>query len=180
MQQRERERENIERRHKCYSAPVNSLHSRTRCRSSVCFKHELMPIPVSLAAMNDTLLTGNKLIMADCLTDGVPCPEQIIILTQANLILDGQALVMSIGKPDGATTFSDLADTFCNSVFGMVRVYQRIDVVFDRYTQSSIRDGTRNRRTKGYTPIRRLIEERDVPLPQNWGTFWHYKTISRI
>ena len=97
--------------------------------------------------MYGKIRTGNKSILANCLTKGVPCPEQIILHTQANLILAGQALVMSIGKPDGATTFGDLADTFCNSVLGMGRVYQRIDVVFDRYTQASIRGGTRNRRT---------------------------------
>ena len=50
---------------------------------------------------------------------------------------------MSIDKQDGATYFGDLADTFCNSVLGMGRVYQRFDVVFDRYTQASIRGGTR-------------------------------------
>ena len=81
--------------------------------------------------MQGTLRKRTQSILTDCLTDRVPCPEQIILHPQANLIIDGQALVMSIGKPDGATTFGDLADTFCNSVLGMGRSYQRIHVVFD-------------------------------------------------
>ena len=89
-------------------------------------KHELMPVPVSLAEKDGTLRTGNKSILADCLTDGIPCPEEKFLHPPANLIIDGRALVMSIGKPDGATAFGDLADKYCNSVLGMGHSYQRM------------------------------------------------------
>ena len=78
----------------------------------------------------------------------MPCPDKIILHPPANLIIDDQALAMSIGQPDGATTIGDLADKYCYSVRRMGHSYQRTDVVFDRYTQSSIKGGTRNRRTK--------------------------------
>ena len=47
----------------------------------------------------------------------------------------------------------------------------RIDIVFDRYRPDSIKRGTGRRRTKTCRPIRRVIENRDVPLPNNWPGF---------
>ena len=69
---------------------------------------------------------------------------------------------MSIGKPDVATTFSDLADTFCNSVLGMCLAYKRIDIVLDRSTQVSIKLEQEADGSKAY-----LVEDRDVALPLN-------------
>ena len=42
-------------------------------------KHELMPVPVSLAEMNQTLRTGNKSIPADVVTANVNCPATITL-----------------------------------------------------------------------------------------------------
>ena len=123
-------------------------------------KHELIPVQVSHAEMEGTLRTGNRSILADCLIDGIPCIGDFILYLYppANRIIDCQAPVMSICKPDKATTFGDLADKFCNSVLRMGHSHQCIDVVFNRCTQSSIKGETRNRRTKGCKPIRRLVE----------------------
>jgi hypothetical protein len=80
-------------------------------------KHELMPVPVSLAKVNGTLRTGNKLLLADILKEGINCPETINLNNRSScLIIDGQALVVGIGKPADAVTFGDLADTFVISV----------------------------------------------------------------
>ena len=49
--------------------------------------------------------------------------------------------------------------------------YQRIDVVFDRYRDDTIKAGTSTQRTQAARPIRRVIESRDVPLPRNWANF---------
>ena len=46
--------------------------------------------------------------------------------------------------------------------------YHRIDVVFDRYRNETIKGTTRTRRNKTARPIRRLVEGRGVPLPKNW------------
>jgi hypothetical protein len=54
-------------------------------------KHELMPVPVSLAETNQTLRTGNKYILADVVTTGVNCPDTIRIDHPSGLIIDGQA-----------------------------------------------------------------------------------------
>ena len=50
------------------------------------------------------------------------------------------------------------------------RHFKRIDVLFDRYNEFSIKDETRNKRKKG-NPIRRVIENQDVPLPHDWQGF---------
>ena len=49
--------------------------------------------------------------------------------------------------------------------------YHRMDVVFDRYRDETIKGTTRTRRSKTARPIRRLVEGRYVPLPKNWSNF---------
>ena len=62
------------------------------------------------------------------------------------LLIDGQALVMAHGKPPGMKTFGDFANIFAETVFKMGAKYQRIEVVFDRYRDESIKSGTRIKR----------------------------------
>ena len=128
---------------------------------SSVLKHELLPVPVSLAEMNGTLCT---------VTGDIDCPETIQLhATSSFLIIDGQALVVAHGKPDAAVTFGDLADTYVKTVLKAGSEYHRIDVVFDRYRDETIKGTTRTRRSKTARPIRRLVEGRDVPLPNNWS-----------
>ena len=44
---------------------------------SSVLKHELLPVPVSLAEMNGTLRTGNKSELANVMTEDINCPETI-------------------------------------------------------------------------------------------------------
>jgi hypothetical protein len=90
------------------------------------------------------------------------CPDSITPHQPATIIIDGQALVVAVGKPVGAITFGDFADTFYIAVIQIGRTYTRIDIIFDRYRVISI---------KTCQPIRRLVEGRDVLLPQNLGNF---------
>jgi hypothetical protein len=144
---------------------------RTVDLSSV-LKHELLPVPLSVAEMNGTLRTGNKSIIADMITDGIDCPEAIELYQGSScLIVDGQALAVALGRPDKALTFGDLADIYVSTVLKLGLKYQRIDVVFDRYRDESIKGATRTRRSKSARAIRRSIENRDVPLPVNWRSF---------
>ena len=73
--------------------------------------------------------------------------------------------------PDAAVTFGDLADTYVKTVLKAGSEYHRIDVVFDRYRDETIKGTTRTRRSKTARPIRRLVEVRDVPLLKNWANF---------
>ena len=67
----------------------------------------------------------------------------------------------------------DLADTYVRAVLSNKAGsnYQRVDVVFDRYREETIKGATRTRRTKAARQIRRFVEGRDVPLPKNWTNF---------
>ena len=76
------------------------------------------------------------------LTENVQCPpalEQNDLGEQATLIIDGQATVIALGKPQGAVTFGDFADIFVTNVLQSGASYKRIDVLFDRYYDISIK-----------------------------------------
>ena len=133
--------------------------------------HELMPVPVSLAETNGKLRTGQKAVLANVLTNDTECPKQIELQGRACLLIDGMALVAAIGKPTDAKTFGDLGDKFLAAVFGSGSCYHEIHVLFDRYEKNSIKAGTRERRTKTTRPIRRVIENQNVPLPTSWPNF---------
>ena len=63
----------------------------------------------------------------------------------------------------------DLGHTTCPKK--AANAFDRVDVVFDRYQEFSIKIGTRVKRTKKLRPIRRLIENKDVPLPKQWPDY---------
>ena len=87
--------------------------------------------------------------MADVLTKGTDCPQNIDLEGKpSSLFIDGQALVVAIGKPGGAHTFGDLADKFISSGLQGGSQYHRVDVIFDRYRLESIKTRTRQRCTK--------------------------------
>ena len=115
---------------------------------SSVLKHELLPVPVSLAEMNGTLRTGNKSELANVVTEDIDCPETIQLhATSSFLIINGQALVVALEKSDAAVTFGDLADTYLKTVKAGTDYY-RIDVVFDRYRDEIIMGTTRTRAVK--------------------------------
>ena len=88
------------------------------------------------------------------------------------LLIDGQALVMALGKPPGIKTFGGFANIFAETVFKMGARYQRIDVVFDRCRDESIKSGTRVKRKLRHRPERRKIEnDSTVALPSDWSSF---------
>ena len=65
---------------------------------SSVLKHEVLPVPVSLADMNGTLRTGNKSELANVVTEDIYCPETIQLhATSTFLTIDGQALVVALG-----------------------------------------------------------------------------------
>lgn len=140
--------------------------------SMLCY--ELSPVPLSLAGTNRKLHSTSKSVLIELLTQSVKLESQLPKSDMSScMVIDGHALIQSLGKPDGAQTFGDLADRFFNNI---TRPFQaqcaRVDVVFDRYFDSSIKDGTRATRMGNKSrPIRRIIESCNVKLPFNWGRF---------
>ena len=105
--------------------------------------HELFPVPLSLAEMNGSLRTGNKSILIEKLAEGLDCPPTIDLSGKSScMVIDGQALVVSLGKPKDSVTFGDMSDAFLRAVLQIGKFCQRIDVVFDRYWEYSIKEST--------------------------------------
>ena len=76
------------------------------------FKHELLPVPVSLGEMNDALRPGNNSELANVVTEDIDCPETIQLhATSSFLIIDVQTIVVALGKTDAAVILGDMANT---------------------------------------------------------------------
>ena len=134
--------------------------------------HELMSVPISLAETNGKLRTGQKAPLADILAKETGSTDAIHLSQGTScLLIDGMALVATIGKPSNALTFGDYAEAFQTAVLKAGSRYDQIHVLFDRYERSSIKAGTRERRTKATRPVRRVIENENVPVPNNWSNF---------
>ena len=133
--------------------------------------HELMAVPLAIADTNGKLRTGNKAGLMELLSSGNQHSQIMPVPGKSTLVIDGQALVMAIGRPAHCNTFNDLADTFTKAVLEFGRHFYRIDVAFDRYRETSIKQTARQKRSRGYAPIRRQIESGSVPLPRSWSNF---------
>ena len=75
------------------------------------------------------------------------------------LIIDGQALFLSLGKTS-CNTFEDLADKLMNYILRHGKPCDRIDTVLNRYCNNSIKEITRIN-----------ISKRTRKLIINWGVF---------
>ncbi|XP_071479491.1 uncharacterized protein [Diadema antillarum] len=137
-------------------------------------EHELSPIPLSLANSGGELNSTPKAELISALMGEVHTPSNVPDTNlKTCLLIDGHALIQSLGKPRGCRTFGEYADVFTNVVtqnFG--KVTTRVDVVFDRYIGgSSIKAATRERRVGKKKPIRKLIDGPHTLLPQTWNQF---------
>ena len=125
-------------------------------------KHELLPVPISIADTSGSLKSGNKSVLQNEILKNVEVGERIQHESDSSaLIIDGQALVQSL-RTHGMKTFGDFADEFVSTVFRKGNNFSRIDVLFDRYRDQSIKSGTRNSRAKRHQPVRRIVEKYDV------------------
>ena len=109
--------------------------------------HEIVEVPISLAAENKSLRSGNKAILREALTKDVSCPSKTELskASSSKLVVDGQTLIGAFGKPADVETFADYADIFVKHILNKGRQFDRIYVTFDHYidTGTSIKDGTR-------------------------------------
>ncbi|KAG1648498.1 hypothetical protein GQR58_029779 [Nymphon striatum] len=97
--------------------------------------YELTEVPYALSNADGTIRTTDKAALAHILAD----EYTETCLPAANgkstcCIIDGMALVQSIGNPARCTSFGDLADTFVRSVHScLTDSCTRVDVPFDHY-----------------------------------------------
>ena len=69
-----------------------------------------MAVPLAIADTNGQLRTGNKLVRIELLSSGTERPRVTPIAGRSTSVVDGQALVMTLGKPSECNTFDDLGD----------------------------------------------------------------------
>ena len=136
-------------------------------------QYELSPTPLSLATPDGAMNATTKSDLISVLTDGIEVPQQIPDDDKKTcVIIDGHALIQALGKPSRCHTFGDYANVFAAAVtqhFGPKTT--RVDVVFDRYREESIKAGTRSRRVGKKRPVRKIIDTPHAPLPCVWANF---------
>jgi hypothetical protein len=82
-------------------------------------------------------------------------------------VLDGAAVVHFLST-SGITTFEEYADVvFLPYIRIQLESAQRLDVVWDEYTKSSIKESTREKRGKG---TRRKVQSQNK-IPAKWHLF---------
>ena len=84
--------------------------------------HEVMEVPVAIADTSGQLRTRNKSVMMELLSSGTERPRVTPVAGRSTLVADGQALVMSLGRPSECNSFDDLADKFVKAVFVSERI----------------------------------------------------------
>ena len=84
------------------------------------------------------------------------------------ILIDGSALVNMLKPSANCKTFSDYANLiYLPYIKKQLLSTQRVDVIWDRYIEHSLKVQTRSKRRAG---IRRRVEP-DVKLPGNWADF---------
>lgn len=86
--------------------------------------------------MDGDLHTISKAIIAAVLTTGVPCPPTLALVEvgdDATIIIEGQAQMVAIGKPNGISTFGDLSDLFQSTILRAGGSFDRTDIAFHKY-----------------------------------------------
>ncbi len=122
------------------------------------FTHENQPYPPALSKFGQ-LRACTKADLLKCLE----YDEKNFTPPVDSTIVDGAAMV-NASKPDKCTTFED----YSNTIFipKLKRLPGRVDVVWDRYQQHSLKEATRIKRGKGVR--RRVCCESVIP---NWQSF---------
>lgn len=171
---KQKEQKTIKADRKLLQRLLNSVSAGRTVDMTAVLKHELCPVPLSLATAGGEMNSTQKSDLLNILSDGLIIPAELPRTDLRTCVLvDGHALIQAIGKPPGCQTFGEYATVFMQSVTRHFRDNtNRVDVVFDRYIgTASIKTATRFKRVGKKKAIRKLIEGPHVPLPQRWGNF---------
>ena len=154
----------------------NAASSGRDVQTAEVLEYELSPVPLSLADASGQMNSTPKAQILNVLTSdrGIDTPPRVPASDIPTcVIVDGHALVQAIGKPQGCNTFGDYADVYVQAVYRHFgNSVTRVDVAFDRYLGGrSIKVTTRTKRKGKRRPIRKLVTNRDTPLPQVWEQY---------
>lgn len=82
--------------------------------------HELFIVPLSLAEVNGELRSGSRAVFSEILTSDILCCnhlEATDMKEETLQVIDWQASVISVGKPQTGETSGALADIFLETAF---------------------------------------------------------------
>ena len=128
------------------------------------FAHEIQSFPPSLSDYGKLHLPSKKSDLLECIN---PSQDEESPVQFDCKILDGAVTVHSL-PTSAVTTFDDYADKiFIPYMKTLLQTASRIDVVWDRYVQDSLKESTREKRCKG---IRRKVSGA-TKLPTKWMDF---------
>lgn len=128
------------------------------------FEHENHAYPPSLSQFGG-LRAGTKADIVTCLEDFSESVADRPVVDV--MVLDGAAIICML-KPTGSMTFKQYADSvFLPYLKTLLCDIVRLDVVWDVYTDDSLKTSTREKRGKG---IRRRVDSTNN-VPGNWHEF---------
>ena len=118
------------------------------------FKHENQACPPSISDQGNLRLPRQKSELASCL-QALTTPKNAAPANCEVIIMDGAALVNML-KPTGKEkTFSEYASNkFIPYVTAQLQHVKRIDIVWDKYVENSLKATTRRKRGSG---VRQLV-----------------------
>ena len=129
------------------------------------FSHENQAVPPSLSDMGELRHT-NKSDLVSCLCPMLPNAKYDAPTVTAK-IFDGAVLVNML-LPKACKTFSEYSTTiFMPYLHKQLSNSERLDVVWDRYIENSLKGTTRIQRGSG----QRMIVGGSTPIPRNWASF---------
>lgn len=129
------------------------------------FRHENQAAPPSLSDMGG---------LRHCTkSDLIGCVESLIVAPQNDApdvdakVLDG-SVVVNMLPPKACATFGEYAEkAFIPYLLKLLQNSKRMDVVWDRYLDESLKSSTRQKRGSGC----RIIVKGSTPTPKNWQSF---------
>lgn len=131
---------------------------------STFFSHENHHFPPSLSD-NGNLRFGKKSDLLNILDKDSPNDRLDYVDVK---LLDGAAVVHFLPPTTNIVTFDDYADhVFIPHINKQLESCKRVDVVWDKYNPTSLKEATREKRGKG---VRRKCEGRNK-LPLKWADF---------
>ena len=132
--------------------------------TSEFFKHENVENPPSISK-DGHLYHGTKSDLVEELIATTPLSMSVAQQNTDAVILDGPAIVHMISPKNGSTV-EEYCEVFISHIQKFFNVSNRIDVVFDIYMQSSLKEGVR--KTRGVAPP--MIVRGNTKV-KNWSRF---------
>ena len=128
------------------------------------FCYPLGPVPWSLATSAGELVKTNKSTLMHELEKGPTCVD--ITPAPVATIIDGMAMVRKM--KNAGLTFTEFADQLLKFAVSSNSYSSRIDIVFDVYRKSSIKNAERNHRETGKLKFKKII---GCQVIKQWGSF---------